>query len=261
MGNSGSNIQSTPGFAASQIQFTKQWNHIEEYLQGAHRTDTTDSTGKTDPIVLIDWAEDSRLISPTQARFLHQCRRARNAYAHVAFDGYEGPLGFPPKDISDRLGRILSSLTRPPKASSGLPRAVTCEPSTPIRDVLSVMRENDFSQIPYRHENHGWVLVTRAQIAHWVEDSAESDGACLLDTTTSVAHLADLSWPGPVITRHLLTTARLVDVVTEIEEAFTTPDHEPGGYPAVLIIEQNSDNSPFIMVPADLPDAYRRLGR
>ena len=122
------------------------------------------------------------------------------------------------------------------------------------------MRECDFSQIPYHHDEHGWVLVTRAQIAHWVEHSAETDGACLLDTTTPVAHLADHSWPGPVIARRLLTTARLADVVAEIEDAFTTPDHEDGGYPTVLVIEQNSDNPPFIMVPADLPGAYRRLG-
>jgi hypothetical protein len=254
-----SNAQQAPDPALSQI-FTDRWIHIQQHLEEEYRADSPSSRRIPDAEDLINWAADSKRLSLKQKDFLHKCRRARNAYAHVAFDGYEGPIGFPPKDVLDRLGRVHSSLTNPPKASSGLPRALTCEASTPVREVLCVMRERDFSQIPYHHDQHGWVLVTRAQIAHWVEDSAETDGACLLDTTTPVAHLADRHWPGPVIARRLFTTARLADVVAEIEEAFTTPDHEDGGYPTVLVIEQNSDNTPFIMVPADLPGAYRRLG-
>ena len=260
MSTSEGTTQQAPDPASSQIEFTRQWNYIERHLKEAFRASNPDPDEAPKANALIDWAVDSRRISQKQARFLHQCRDARNAYAHVAFDGYKGPLGFPPQEVSDRLAQVLKGLTKPPKASTGLPRASTCEPATPVREVLSVMRERDFSQIPYHHDEHGWVLVTRAQIAHWVEDSAETDGACLLDTTTPVAHLADHSWPGAIKARCLDTTARLADVVAEIEEAFTTPDHEPGGYPAVLVIEQNSDNPPFIMVPADLPEAYRRLG-
>jgi len=255
------NGESVEAAGASQIHFHKIWNHIVEHLEEIHQENTPTNQGGVDPVRLIDWAEDHHHLTKAQSRFLHQCRRARNAYAHVAFDGYQGPLGFPPKDVADRLGRILSSLTKPPKASSGLPRATTCEADTPIRDALALMREHDFSQLPYRHPDQGWLLVTRAQIAHWVEQSTEHDGACLLDLKSPVGYLAGESGPGAVVPRRLSTGDRLADVVLELEQAFVTPDHEPGGYPTVLVLEDGSDNPPFIMAPDNLPESYRRLGR
>ena len=38
---------------------------------------------------------------------------ARNAYAHVSFDGYDGPVTHPPLEVVHRLERILASLRSP----------------------------------------------------------------------------------------------------------------------------------------------------
>ncbi len=247
--------------AQSQLRFMTAWSRIEAQLAELYLEGRVGRERAPDSVVLIDWAEDERHLTRSQARFLGQCRRARNAYSHVAFDDYHGPLGFPPKDVTDRMERVLAGLVNPPKASAALPRATTCDASTPIRDALAVLREEDFSQLPYRHDDRGWLLVTRSQIAAWVEHATQEDGACLLDLNLPVRHLADEAGPGPIIPRMLTTQSRLSDVVLEMEQAFITPDHEPGGYPCVLVTEPSGDNAPFLMAPDDLPHAYRLLGR
>ena len=99
---------------------------------------------------LINWAGEQRLVTRDMETFLQHCRSLRNAFAHVCFDGYSGPVAFPPRQVVMRLEKILERLRDPRKVGSVAAEARTCLPTTPLREALKMMHRHDFSQLPYR---------------------------------------------------------------------------------------------------------------
>ncbi|GAA1790045.1 hypothetical protein HC028_00075 [Planosporangium flavigriseum] len=205
---------------------------------------------------LLRWAEQRKLLTRSAADFLDSCRHARNAYAHVSFDDYAGPVALPPEQVVLRLERVVSSLRNPARITEVAVEARTCEPSTPLREALSLMHKGDFSQVPYRHDQHGWLLVTREQVARWLEAQADEDGMALVSLGQPVVTLADDPRVGPVIPRRLPASAPLVDAVTELEAALHTPD-----YPLVLVTVKGRNTPVRVLAVDDLPRAYEVLGR
>jgi CBS domain-containing protein len=201
------------------------------------------------------------LVNAETVDFLHSCRAARNAYAHVSFEGYDGPVTHPPMEVVHRLERILASLRSPARLTSVAPRAVTCAASCTLRDALALMRAHDFSQLPYRHGEFGWILVTREQVSRWLEAETDDDGTALTDLTLPVSMLADRPDVGPVEPRLLGPNATLSDALRELEEALRTPDSKPGGYAVILINRPEAAASPWILASDDLPRLYDLLGR
>jgi hypothetical protein len=116
----------------------------------------------------------------------------------VSFEGYDGPVTHPPVEVVHRMERILASLRSPARLTSVAPRAITCNASFTLRDTLALMRIHDFSQLPYRHDEFGWVLVTREQVSRWLDAEADVDvdGTALTDLTLPVSTLADLPTSG-----------------------------------------------------------------
>lgn len=240
-------------------RFLAAWKRIEGHIAGLIAA--SGEQGK-DAHDALRWAERQRVISARVEDFLHDCRRARNAYVHVAFDGYSGPVTVPPREVVHRLERIAVGLTAPPSVTALAQPAHVCDSSTSVVEALAVMREGDFSQLPYRHDQLGWLLVTRSQIARWVEASAEPDGHCLLNLTTPVSGIADVEGVGPVVPRILPPTAMLAEAISELQQAFITPDHEVGGYPALLVVSPSQEAAPpRIVTSDDLPRAYAMLGQ
>jgi len=236
-------------------RFMTAWKHIEAWLRTNHndgRVEEADS--------FIDKASRTGAVSKDVADFLHKCRLARNAYAHVAFDGYDGPVTLPPKPVLERLERICASLRTPAKVTALAPTAITCSAETQLHVALRVMGEHDYSQVPYIHPDHGWVLVTRDQVARWVETEAEEDGTALVSLGTAVRTLTDHPRVGPVIPRMISPGALVTEAVAELETALRVPDIEPGGYPVVLAVPTAGDDV-RILCPDDLPHMYRLLGR
>jgi len=210
---------------------------------------------------MLAWAERQHLFSGEAADFLQSCRAARNAYAHVSFEGYDGPVTHPPLEVVHRLERILASMRTPARLTSVAQRAVTCVPSCTLRDALEIMRAHDFSQLPYRHMELGWVLVTREQVSRWLEAETDTEGTALTDLMLPVSTLADRPDVGPVQPRVLGPDASLSDALTELEGALRTPDSEPGGYAVILINRQDAPASPWLLASDDLPRMYDLLGR
>jgi hypothetical protein len=124
-----------------------------------------------------------------------------------------------------------------------------------------MMHQGDFSQLPYRHEQHGWLLVTREQVARWLEAQADDDGMALVDLGEPVVALADDPRVGPVVPRRLSASASLVDAVAELEAALHTPDHAPYGYPLILVTVKGRNAPIRVLAVDDLPRAYEVLGR
>jgi hypothetical protein len=193
--------------------------------------------------------------------FLQSCRQARNAYAHVAFDGYAGAVTLPPPPVVERLERIVASFRNPVKVTSVAVAAQTCDPATPLQHALRLMRQGDFSQLPYCHPDRGWLLVTRDQLARWLQVHADDSGLALVDLTQPVATLADDPRVGPVQPRRVPPATLLAEAIDQLEEALHLPDHEPGGYPFLLVDAAGSRTPPKVVSVDDLPQAYDLLGR
>jgi len=246
--------------ASAADRFLTAWKRLEAEIGsrwGAeHRGMKTPDTA-----TLLTWAERQHLVHGEAADFLDSCRKARNAYAHVSFEGYDGPVTHPPIEVIHRLERILASLRSPAKLTSVAPRAVTCDASSSLQDALTLMRAHDFSQLPYRHDELGWILVTREQVSRWLEAETDVDGTALTDLRLPVSTLADRPDVGPVQPRCLGPNATLSDALKELEGALRTPDSKPGGYAVVLINRPEASAAPWILASDDLPHLYELLCR
>lgn len=122
------------------------------------------------------------------------------------------------------------------------------------------MREHDFSQLPYR-ERGKWLLVSRDQVARWVELEADAEvhqgrpAVALVDMSITVRNLGQLVEPAaPVI---LNRRATVLDAIRELE-------HRPitGAFgPTVLVKPTSEGDPPNVLTPADLPRLYDLVGR
>ncbi|HEX7535976.1 MAG TPA: hypothetical protein VF391_03110 [Dermatophilaceae bacterium] len=241
-------------------RFLTAWKRLEAEIT-LRWCDAHKGAREPDMAAMLSWAERQHLMSGATAYFLHSCRVARNAYAHVSFEGYDGPVTHPPTEVVHKLERILASLCYPARLTSVAPHAVTCPASCTLRDALTLMRSHDFSQLPYLHDDLGWLLVTREQVSRWLEAETDEQGTALTDLNLPVSALADLPDVGPVQPRLLGPDATLSEALTELEGALRTPDSEPGGYAAVLIKRKDVSAAPWILASDDLPRLYELLGR
>jgi hypothetical protein len=242
-------------------RFFTAWKRLEkvtgERWQAAHPHQSV-----PDAATVLIWSQRTKLLTDEAADFIRRCRSARNAYAHVSFDGYEGPVAHPPAEVVHRLERLVVNLEHPARLSSVAPRAVTCDRTDSVLEALRLMRAGDFSQVPYVHEGE-WLLVTREQVSRWIEAEAEADRdrTALLDLDVAVYALAEHSGVGPVRPRLLGPRATVPDGARELEAALRTPDVEPGGYPLVLLLPDNSSHAPRVLAADDLPQLYDLMGR
>ena len=246
--------------ATAADRFLTAWKRFEAEIRSRWGAENK-GIREPDAAAILAWAERRHLVNGEAADFLHSCRTARNAYAHVSFEGYDGPVTHPPLEVVHRLERILATLRSPARLTSVAPRAITCDASCTLRDALALMRKHDFSQLPYCHDKLGWVLVTREQVSRWLEAETDVDGSALTDLTLPVSTLADRPDVGPVQPRLLSPEATLSDALKELEGALRTPDSEPGGYAIILIIRPDASVSPSILASDDLPRLYELLGR
>src|SRR5664280_531407 len=171
-------------------RFLTAWKRLEAEIS-SRWGDAHKGSRVPDTAAMLAWAERQHLLSGAAADFLHNCRAARNAYAHVSFEGYNGPVTHPPLEVVHRLERILASLRSPARLTSVATRAIICDESRPLRDALALMRAHDFSQLPYLHHEFGWVLVTREQVSRWLEAEADDAGTALTNLMLPVCTLAN----------------------------------------------------------------------
>ena len=212
-----------------------------------------------DMIGLIELAEIRRWVQPEAARFLHSCRRARNAFTHIDFEGYAGPAALPPKEVVHRIERIAMSLENPPKARTVSQPAMTCTHASPIGEVLMLMHERDFSQVPFRSSEGAWELVTHQTVSRWASAEAGTESDCLLDLRLPVSQVVEAAGMRcrPTVRG---SDASVTELIADLEAAVKLPDDAVGGYGAVLV-EVGEGGSLRIFVPDDLPRAYDVVGR
>lgn len=234
-------------------RFLAAWKRVERHLVEV----LVPASGDMNQLLRL--AERRRLLTPESEDFLQSCRRARNAYAHIGFDGYVGPVAVPPREVVHRLERLAVALTSPGRARSVASPARACEALDPVRCALDVMRRGDFSQVPYQHPGHGWVLFTREHVSAMVEAAVDQDGVATIDLTTSVVSAAaSVGVVRPVVLGREASAAEALDA---FERTLTVPDSEPGGYPALLLVGTRPDDPPSIITADDLPRLYDLLGR
>ncbi|SFK19204.1 hypothetical protein [Cellulomonas sp. KH9] len=235
-------------------RFLTAWKRVERHL-----TDERASRrGEADMSAVLRRAEQARRVTPSVSEFLQACRKARNAYAHIVFDGYEGPVTLPPRPVVERLERIAAGLASPGRAVTVAPRAVTCTVGTPASRALDVMALNDLSQLPFRDPDGTWALFTRAHVSRLVHGRCTEGGLVLLDLSATVGDVVASVGSTPVTVLPWSSTAP--EALEALEAALLLPDDEPGGYPAVLFHDEASDRT-AIVTADDLPGLYDLLGR
>lgn len=111
--------------ATAADRFLTAWKRLEAETTSRWRA-AHKGARAPDSASVLAWAERQHLVNGDAADFLHSCRAARNAYAHVSFEGYEGPVTHPPLEVVHRLERILATLRSPARLTSVAPRALTC---------------------------------------------------------------------------------------------------------------------------------------
>lgn len=240
-------------------RFLSAWKTLESEL--LRRYKSAQPLDRSDMGWVLRWAERTHLLSSTATDFAFRCRDARNAYAHICFDGYEGPVTNPPLEVTYRLERIGAALRDPAQARRLAPVAVVCESNSRLDQALTIMRINDYSQLPYLHNQHGWLLVTREQVSRWLEVEADADGTALVHLGVTVGSLADNVRVGPVRPRTVPRSATVARALEQLESALCTPDSEDGGYSLVLILPTKPNELPRVLTSDDLPRMYELLGR
>lgn len=207
---------------------------------------------------LINLAGRQKWLREDSVRFLHSCRKARNAFTHVSFLEYDGPVALPPEPVVHRLERVASALVNPPKAKAVSQIAVTCQADDPISQVLSLMHERDFSQVPYKGFDEQWYLLTHQNVSRWLAETSQGEAPSLIDLQSTVTEVVEISG----ITTQVIVTdssALVSELIATLEGAVGVPDDQLGGYAAVLVA--CGHDTVRIFTPDDLPRALDVLGR
>lgn len=230
-------------------RFHGAWRRFEGYMNGLY---PPDRRGGNDTEAQIRRATADGVFTREQGAFLEACRRVRNAFTHVSFDEYDGPAATPPQPVVVRLERLVREHVDRVRLKEVTQPAVACRADDPLQDVLRKMKEHDYTQVPYHLPGTGWVLLTRDQVARWVEDSAE-ENLVMVDLRTRVGELADAV--GPVVPTVLDDDSYVVDALAHLEWT------EGEAYPAVVVVDRGRVEHPAVLTGWDIPELYRRLGR
>jgi hypothetical protein len=122
------------------------------------------------------------------------------------------------------------------------------------------MSSYDFTQLPYRHPDRGWELITRDQVARWVEVESAVDGTASLDLDIPVRSLADDSRIKPAVPSLVDPSTTVPQAVTMLDTALRALHTVTAGYP-VLLIPPSDGHSCKIVNAYDLPGLNTLLGR
>lgn len=243
--------------AARAVQeFDRAWRRLEEHLESTYANAVPDDRGEGRLRALIDEARRRGHLREDSQRFLHACRRLRNVYTHVNYEGYAGPLTVPSTPVLKRFIALVDDLTRPPKIGSYAVEAVTCEATTPLVDVLVTMKDHDFSQLPYRDATC-WRLVTREQVACFVEAQVALEGVALVSLEGVKA--IDVAEAAPSEPESVNEGEPVRNVVATLAHLLKHPSSEK--YPAVIVLARQTGSLPRIVLADDLPRLYAALGR
>jgi predicted transcriptional regulator len=229
-------------------RFNRAWRRFEQHLNAAY---PPAERGSSDTQAQIRQATAHGMLTREQGQFIEACRRVRNAFTHVSFDEYDGPAAAPPQPVVVRLERLVRELVDHIRLKEVTKPALTCRADDQLQDVLREMKEHDYTQVPYHLEGPGWVLLTRDQVARWVEDSAQ-ENLVMVDLHTTVGELSEAV--SPVRPTVLGSDSYVVDALTHLEW------NEGEAYPAV-IVSRGPWKPPGVLTAWDIPELYRLLGR
>jgi hypothetical protein len=122
------------------------------------------------------------------------------------------------------------------------------------------MFDNDFTQLPYRHPARGWELITRDQVARWVEVEAAADGTASLNLDVPVHSLGDDSRIKPAVPNLMSPSATVPQAVTFLDTTLRALHTVSSGSP-VLLIPPDDNYSCKIVNAYDLSRLNALLGR
>lgn len=226
-------------------RFLGAYNEIEGYFRQV--LDAGETAGFTS--MLGDYEQQFRL-PEDQRRFLRDMSRLRNAISHGRYYGGR-PIAEPNSEVVDKITRISELLRTPPTVWDclrlrGIKVSVT-GPEKPIKGVLRLVHDRDFSQVPVYEGKHYVGLLTTNCIARWLAGSLDKTD---LRGDERVSAVLEYSEPHE--------RARLVPKSTTASEAvhFLSEPDSAGFRPAALIVTTTgsaNESARGVIVDYDLP--------
>lgn len=114
-----------------------------------------------------------------EKEWLQKVGDLRNAIEHDRFEPYQY-LAIPTHIVLEKLKKVYSELTKPPRAIPTFQRnVITVAPQDSLAKVLEIVRHKKFSQIPV-YENKGFVgLITENGITRWLVSHVADKGVAV----------------------------------------------------------------------------------
>lgn len=213
----------------TQAERTDSYNAIEELL----RNGTIDRAGAAE---------------------LHDIRRFRNLYGHRNIREIGAAFAIPSDALIHRVNSWVDHLSKDPRIENIMNVAITCDEHTSVKDVLSIMKLNDFDMVPYRMQSN-WFVFSRVHLAMSLEQGTANSTTNIvtLDTSVTVAQLvAKTGYPLKPIREF---TGR--DRIRKSIDALVAAPSQPGTAPMLLIM--TSGGIPHVLTVHDLPVALSSL--
>lgn len=147
-------------------RFLGAFNEIEGHFR--HVLDQDETAGFTS--MLGDYEQRFRL-PEEQRRFLREMSPLRNAISHGLYYGGR-PIAEPNPEVVDKISLLSKLILTPPTVWDclglrGIKVSVTT-PEKPIRSVLQLVHDYDYSQVPVYEGKHYVRLLTTNCIARWL---------------------------------------------------------------------------------------------
>lgn len=225
------------------VKFVTLYNRIDEYLRRIVQADTRVAYSE----IIRSVAENNRVVRQFRDDLL-QFGDLRNAIVHSRGKSDE-PVAVPLTEIVQHFASIVDSIISPRYADTlGSPVTILL-PDTLLEDILSFMRDGDFSQVVVRQDDRHQLLSTDG-ITNWLRENVSQDVISLKET--SAATILPFEPKGT-----LAFLPRVATIYDANDRFLLHPDD--GRLFAILVTEHGKDREkPLRIITAwDLPSLHK----
>lgn len=155
-------------------RFMNAFTAIEKYLRKYKTSDKTHESFYG----LVEKAKKKDAIVRQYELDLKELADLRNAITHERTDGH--PIAEPYPSTVDLIEKICNALKNPPRAREFQGKVSSVSPEKDLKDVLEVIRNNAYSQVPVYDDSGYRGILTTNTIARWLSSTSE-DGLAVID--------------------------------------------------------------------------------
>lgn len=192
---------------------TRGERFLEAYRDIEHHLQLLVGDGEHRPFMkMVKQARAQSMLTDDQRQALEAYAHLRNAIVHTVY--YESqPIADPVEGVTDDIERLRDALTHPPLAlplvRSQQSRVWTVHLGQSLHDVLHIVRENDFSQLPIYEDGRYVDLLTTNAIARWLAAEPNAPAGARPVTVAEVSDYVEVQDHAELVPASITATAIL----------------------------------------------------